>query len=497
MKKRIEKNKSAIKLTVLAGLCLLGVCVLGAGIWFFINASPAESTEGLIQKNVMILKGISAADTDLGGLTYEEAEQKLAEAGSAGLGMINITVSDGSASWTLDSADIGAKVDSEAVLAAAISYGHSGTAFENAAAKSQLGKEPLSIPLSYSFSPAGIKNGLNKIAEDFYIAPTLPCAQVRLNETQLQEFTYTDGSDGAELDVGATAEKILERLKNGEYSFTAELVMKPIPPAWTLDFIKANTKRISTYSTRYRTSTTDEITMNRVFNIQKAADIINSCVVMPGEEWSFNGYVGLRTLESGWKEAPGISGGKEYTLQAGGGICQVSSTLYNTLLCGNITVTDRQAHSIPSTYVPMGQDATVDSGGIDLKFRNDTAAPMYILAYTKPDPEDADYMILTVSLYGEPLPEGVTYKPYSQVVETIAHPDSVTVEDPTIPTGWQVAVAVREGYVVEVNLEKFQDGHYVDTDYIHTDNYYGNPTEIRVGTGDQSLPVPEGATRVQ
>jgi vancomycin resistance protein YoaR len=145
----------------------------------------------------------------------------------------------------------------------------------------------------------------------------------------------------------------------------------------------------------------------------------------------------------------------------------------------------------------MGQDATVDSGGIDLKFRNDTAAPMYILAYTKPDPEDADYMILTVSLYGEPLPEGVTYKPYSQIVETIAHPDSVTVEDPTIPTGWQVAVAVREGYVVEVNLEKFQDGHYVDTDYIHTDNYYGNPTEIRVGTGDQSLPVPEGATRVQ
>jgi vancomycin resistance protein YoaR len=497
MKRTKENNKRTVKFTVLAGLCVFGACLLGAGIWYFINASPAENAEGLMQKNVVIHKGISIADIDVGGLTYSEAERKLAETSAAGPDAINITVSDGSASFTLDSADIGAKIDSEAVLAAAISYGHSGTAFENAAAKSRLGSERLSIPLSFSFSKEGVESGLRTIAQDLYIAPVLPCAQIRLNEMQLQEFTYTDGSDGAELDVAATAEKILEKLQNGEYSFTADLVMKPVPPAWTLDFIKKNTKRISSWPTRYKTSTTDEITMNRVYNIQKAADIINTCVVMPGEEWSFNGYVGMRTLEAGWKEAPGISGGKEYTLQAGGGICQVSSTLYNALLCGNITVTDRQAHSIPSTYVPMGQDATVDSGGIDLKFRNDTAAPMYILAYTKPDPEDAEYMILTVSLYGEPLPEGVTYKPYSQMLETIENPESVTVEDPSIPAGWQVSVSRREGYVVETTLEKFLNGHFVETDYIHTDNYYGNPAEIRIGTGDSSLPVPEGATRVQ
>lgn len=496
MKSVIRNKNRAAKSAGIIGLAALGVLALSAGFWYFLNASPASNTEGLIQKNVAILRGISAGCTDIGGLTYREAEQKLSNITAAG--SISITVSGGKTARTLNAADIGAKADTKAVLSAAIGYGHSGSAFENAAAKRQLKKEPLSIPITFKFSVEGVESGLQKAAPEFYREPVLPYAEVSLNDMQLQEFTYHEGADGVEMDVGATAKNILEKLNKGEYHFTAEAVMKTLRPKWTLDFIKKNTKRISTYSTRYRTSTDDEITMNRVFNIQKAADIINTCTILPGEEWSFNGAVGPRTVEAGWKEANGISHGKEFTLQAGGGVCQVSTTLYNALLCGNITVTDRHAHSIPSDYVPKGQDATVDSGGIDLKFRNDTAAPMYILAYTKPDPADVNYMIITVSLYGEPLPDGVTYKPYSRVIDTIEHPDAVYIEDPSIPRGWQLTVVDRrDGWIAETNLEKFVDGHYVDTDYVHTDNYYGNPAEIHIGTGSPSLPVPEGATRVE
>ena len=265
-----------------------------------------------------------------------------------------------------------------------------------------------------------------------------------------------------------------------------------------LAFIRENTKRISTYTTRFRTSGSDEVIQNRVFNIRKASSLINCCVVDPGEEWSFNGWVGPRTVETGWKEANGISGGKEYTLQAGGGICQVSTTLYNALLRANIRITERRAHSIPSDYVPKGLDATVDTRGLDLKFINDTGAPLYIFSYITPDAESNRRLNVTVSLYGKPLPDGVTYEARSEIAETIPREDTKYTDDPSIPVGYQVEkVPRRDGIVAKAYLDRYEGGKLIESTLLYTDKYDGNAAEIRRGTGDPTrVAVPEGAVPV-
>jgi len=206
--------------------------------------------------------------------------------------------------------------------------------------------------------------------------------------------------------------------------------------------------------------------------------------VKPGEEWSFNGFVGVRTYETGWKGANGIADGKGYTIQAGGGICQVSTTLYNALLCADVEIVYRRAHSIPSSYVPRGLDATVDSiTNIDLKFKNDTGAPLYLYTSIGPNPEDEDEKTITFFIYGKELEPGVSYKTRSEVIEYIHNKDVHYTDDDTIPRGYKVVtVEARRGYVVEAYRDKYINGVLDSSELLYTDKYKGNAEEARRGT---------------
>jgi vancomycin resistance protein YoaR len=319
-----------------------------------------------------------------------------------------------------------------------------------------------------------------------------------LSEGNVQSFAFHPGQNGVSLDSQAMAAAIMQRLAEGEFAFEMQPITTEVSPTFSEQEIQDYTKRIATFTTRFRNSTSMQIIKNRVFNIQKAADIINCMTVEPGSEWSFNTFVGLRTAEGGWKEANGISGGKEYTLQVGGGICQVSTTLYNALLRANIKITDRRAHSIPSDYVDKGLDATVDSGGIDLKFQNDTGYPLYVFAYLKPDPEDSRYATITVSLYGKPLSGGVTYQPRSEISEVIPRDVPAYTEDPNIPSGYQLeTVARHDGFVAEVYLDKYVNGAFESSTHLYRDKYRGNVAEISLGTGDPAITgIPENAVPV-
>ena len=299
------------------------------------------------------------------------------------------------------------------------------------------------------------------------------------------------------MDVSATADAVQAALAARDFQSQIAPVMKQSAPTMTAEYIKENTKRIATYTTRFRDSESVETIANRVFNITKAVGIINACVVEPGAEWSFNESVGKRTVDGGWKEANGITGGKEYSLQAGGGICQVSTTLYNALLRANIEVTDRKAHSIPSDYVDKGLDATVDSAGIDLKFINDTGAPLYIFAYIKADSENKRYSKVTVSLYGKPLPEGVSYECRSEVTETNERTDTHFTYSDSIPEGYELTTVTRhDGYTAEVYRDKYVNGEVEDSTLLYTDKYRGNVAEITIGTGDPAtVSVPDGAKK--
>ena len=133
---------------------------------------------------------------------------------------------------------------------------------------------------------------------------------------------------------------------------------------------------------------------NRNTNIYLASTAINEYVVEPGAEFSFNAVVGQRTAARGYKEAGVYSGGKA-DVGIGGGICQVSSTLFNAALQSNMTITMRRAHSLPVSYLPRGLDATVSWGVQDFKFVNPYSTPVMVCTYFNPN----EYT-LTVSIKG-------------------------------------------------------------------------------------------------
>lgn len=134
---------------------------------------------------------------------------------------------------------------------------------------------------------------------------------------------------------------------------------------------------LGTFTTRY-----DASNKNRSNNVSLASSKIDETVIMPGETFSYNQTVGKRTISEGFKEAGAYAGGKVIQ-EVGGGICQVSSTLYNAVLYANLEIVDRSNHYFQTSYVDAGRDATVSWGTVDFKFKNNRKYPIKIEAVSK------------------------------------------------------------------------------------------------------------------
>lgn len=134
---------------------------------------------------------------------------------------------------------------------------------------------------------------------------------------------------------------------------------------------------LGTFTTRY-----DASNKNRSNNIMLASNKIDGTVILPGETFSYNQIVGKRTIDAGYKEAGAYAGGK-VVQEVGGGICQVSSTLYNAVLYANLEVVDRSNHYFETSYVDAGRDATVSWGTVDFKFKNNRKYPIKVEAVSK------------------------------------------------------------------------------------------------------------------
>ena len=313
------------------------------------------------------------------------------------------------------------------------------------------------------------------------------------------DLVYTDGRAGMGIDIPATEQLVRDALESGNYqaSLTPQLTQQQ--PAITVDDLKRQITLIGSCTTEYRnkglsewTEEKRQTTLNRAFNVEKAAGLINGQVVQPGKTWSYNETVGDRNEKNGWKEANAIIGGETYRLEYGGGVCQVSSTLYNALLEANIEIVYRRKHSIPADYVPLGLDATVDTGHIDFKFKNDTDYPLYIFAYTNVKKSSSRWSELTVLLYGQALPEGVTYEPRAVQLEEIIPDEPIITYDKKQPVGYEVVtVAARNGYKVEVYLDKKVNGEVVESTYLYTDEYEAIRQKVTVGTLEPTTPTPE------
>ena len=216
-----------------------------------------------------------------------------------------------------------------------------------------------------------IYNEIKKDAQNAYIS-----------QEPLEVHSHVNGVDFAiSLEE---AKNILEEQKE-EYVIPLKITI----PEITLNDLgkEAFPQILGTFSTTYNTSN-----QNRITNLKLASEKIDGTIILPGETFSYNKVVGERTIAKGYKEAAVYAGGKVVD-GIGGGICQLSSTLYNSVLYANLEITSRSNHRFLTSYVTAGRDATVSWGTIDFCFKNTRSYPIKITSEVKNG-------VVTTSIYG-------------------------------------------------------------------------------------------------
>lgn len=227
---------------------------------------------------------------------------------------------------------------------------------------------------------------------------------------------------------------------------------------------------LASYSTTYSTGN-----YNRSTNISLAARSVNGYVLMPGETFSYNSTVGQRTAARGYKEA-GVYLNGEVTTGLGGGICQVSSTLYNAILLANLEIVERSNHTFKPTYVPAGQDATVSWGAPDFKFKNNRNYPIRITA-------TAGNGSVSFNVYGLKTSDDYEVKIVSSEIGSIPFSTQYQ-ETSSLPAGIQKIIqAGSNGCKTQTYKILYKNGAEVSRTLINSDTYKPHNQVVSVGTG--------------
>lgn len=276
------------------------------------------------------------------------------------------------------------------------------------------------------------------------------------------KFVYTEDEPGRSVDVMELAGRVQAQSNAPDGVF--EAVTTQIPPEYTLNMAKEDTRLISEFSTSFAGSTYSK--KNRVFNIQKAAELLNGTSVAAGESMDMNHVLGDRNERNGWRTATAIRDGA-YTQEYGGGVCQVSTTLYNAVLMADLEVQERHHHSWPLGYVGVGMDATISTGGPNFIFKNTTEAPIYIGAFA-----DTEDKTITVRIYGRKSFDG-SIEITSKKVGTLDAAGYETELDASLPYGTrEEARKARRGCMSETYKNYYDaDGNFIRSELVTKDKY--------------------------
>lgn len=447
-----------------------------------ITPSSNNVTE-LFDDNAVMGNGITIDGIDVSGLRRQEAEELLLDSINERLSEMALRIKVDTRSYMFTAADAQVSTNLDDVITAALAYN------KNASVLSELSDSVImsdsAFETSFSVDEEELLLSVDKIAALFNIDACAPYAEPNRNSLS-PEFIYHEGTAGRHMDEEALAASIVSAVSVMDSNAVIQPVFDTTESTVTIDEVRGSIAQRSVFKTYYDSGSLKAA--SRVHNVKKGADILNGCVIAPGEEFSFNDYIGPRTYDGGWEAAPGIVNGSMYEMQAGGGICQVSTTLHNAVMLAGpeLEVTLRKNHSWPSSYVDYGLDATVSTGGPDFKFVNNTDSPIYIFAYA----DNVNY-IMTVYIYGKPLPDGISYNVYATTDEVIEPEETLIVEEETWPLGYtREIIKSRKGYKTTAYRDTLMNGDVIDTEVLYHYTYRAVRGETHVGTGDPELPVP-------
>lgn len=474
---------------------------------FAVIAIAATVAGALVRRpQGQIADGVRVGTVDLGGKTQENARTALAQIArerKALVFQLRCPPESGiKRTWKLSAEALGLGIDTTATLDEVGKAGQTGVLAQLASWVS--GPRPVPVALHPTVDNNKLKAALKPIARKVRRKPQ----NARLTLLAGGGFGLTHEKTGVALDVEASASAITQawnayNAKTQEPPSSTEapappaqpdekpgepappeagsarptpapqepldvtLATKATPAAVTYDALKQVDGLLGDFSSRYTG------TANRISNIRLAVSHINGTLLPPGGIFSYNQIVGPRSADAGFKEAHVIIKGKLVDA-IGGGICQVSSTLYNAALKSDLKIVTRTHHAFPIGYLPAGRDATVVDGGIDFQFQNNTPAPIYI--------HGAMYgRRVAFSILGKRTPgKSVSI----ELADRSSYPHGVeTVSDPSLPAGRRVVEDKgHAGCRVTVYRVVRQDGNVVRREVVSRDHYRPFPAIVRVGT---------------
>lgn len=291
------------------------------------------------------------------------------------------------------------------------------------------------------------------------------------------KFLFTGAENGQAVDQEKLKADILAALGSKDFDAVIEASVNTVEPEFSEAAAREKYKTLASFTTK----TTSNSKRNN--NIKLSAQAINGLVLQPGEEFSFNDRVGERTEAKGYKGAAAYNNG-EVVEEIGGGVCQVSSTLYNVVLKAGLKTTVRRSHTYEPSYVTPGTDATVSWGGPDYKFVNNSSAAIGIRAGY------ADQTV-TISIYGVPvLEEGVTYSLKSTKLKDLDPPAPTYEEDPTLEPGIEKTKSSgSRGSQWETRLVITKNGEVISQEVDHNVTYKGHAPVILRNTSGSVAPT--------
>ncbi len=481
-------------------------------------------------------KGVFINGIDVGKMSYEEIYNRLNSNYTEKLKDTKIVLKKGDISEEFSLSQINVQYNIEEAAQKALEVGRKGNVFQRLSSIISAKRKGLNIDLSYSFDSNSVKNiidsfyskTLNPVKEtDISIEESKVILQIgrpgeSIDTEKAQEIiensikTCTGGTfeipsvtimpksvDADEIynkivsepvNAKATVEnnkvvvtphirgrkidksELLKILSENQDKTGAEITLPVTFEEPEIDTAKANSMlfkdKLSTASTHFSTSGTNNY--NRGINISIAASKINGKILAPGEVFSFNEVVGPRTVQNGYKTAAEYVNGKIVD-GIGGGVCQVSSTLYNAVLFADLETVYRQNHMFSVSYLPLGRDAAVSYNDLDFKFKNNTNWPIKIESSVKNN-------TITFTIHGTQEQPGKTVE-LSHVQISYTPAPVQYIDDPSLPEGQTVVVqSGHSGYVVDTYKTVKINGNVVSKTKLHRSTYATYKTIIKRGT---------------
>ena len=415
----------------------------------------------------LICNGVFVETVNVGGMSEDEARTAVAQYRDEYLQRtVEVDVNGKTVSATLE--QLGYNCEVGDVIAKAMQVGKDGNPFTNYAKIREIATTPLVYKLKYDAKEKKIRTFVNKKCKK-------KCAKAKNAKVKRENgtFVYTDAKEGSTIDVNSTAAQIrkaVEQAKSGDaIRVKADVTIQE--PTVTKDLASRCKDKIGSFQTNFNAGN-----VSRSKNLSNAARLINDHVIYPGETFSVHDTISPLTEENGYYAAPSYSNG-EVVDSIGGGVCQVSTTLYNAVLKAELEVVERSPHSMVVSYVKPSMDAAIAGDTKDFVFENNYDTPIYIHG------EIDDNNQLTFAIYGkETRPENREIKLVSETTKTEEYSVTYKTNSEAAIGSMEYTGSPHTGKTARLWKVIYEDGEEVGKEQINDSYYKKSDQIIEVGT---------------